>query len=258
MTALELLVDPDQPADASSFFRSGTALVSLLDELTDRPLTWIISDLFLGSAGALVTADVDTDDDRASADRAIADTVNGFRLILSGSRPPDSWQPDAVSSARALAHELLPAQGRIRGHLRLVRDDATRADAIELTNALSVQLDALAAVAQHSVGTLRGRLMGVNYSSGNRASLKPEVGRTVRVSFPDDLRESVERSLREPVMIQGALKRDTTGRTYFIAANRVEPLTVPNVRWVDLIGADPDFTGGMDTDTWLRVNRGED
>ena len=213
MTSLELLVDPNHPADASTFFRSGQALVSLLDELSDRPLTWVIADLFTGSAGAVVRAEVDDDDERRSADRAITDTVDGFRLIRGGNRPPDSWQPDAVAQARSLAHALAEDQGRVRGHLRLVNDDATKADAIDLTASLTEQLDGLASVAQQSVGTLRGRIMGVNYSRGNRASLRPDVGRTVRVSFPDDLRTQIEGALREQVAIHGDLKRDTSGRT---------------------------------------------
>jgi len=36
------------------------------------------------------------------------------------------------------------------------------------------------------------------------------------------------------------------------------PAPATPIRWVDLYGADPDFTGDVSTAEWLRVSRGED
>jgi len=51
--ALEFIVDEGREADAERFFRGGTELLGLLDELSGRPVQWQITDLRLGSAAAV-------------------------------------------------------------------------------------------------------------------------------------------------------------------------------------------------------------
>ncbi len=40
-------------------------------------------------------------------------------------------------------------------------------------------------------------------------------------------------------------------------AEHVQPLVRPDVRWTDLFGMDPGFTGDADTDEYLEATRGE-
>ncbi len=40
-------------------------------------------------------------------------------------------------------------------------------------------------------------------------------------------------------------------------AEGVEALVTPEVRWTDLFGIDPDFTGDATTEQFLEANRGE-
>ena len=54
MDALELIVDEGRSANAGRFFQLGADLLALLDELSDAPVAWRITDLRTGSALATV------------------------------------------------------------------------------------------------------------------------------------------------------------------------------------------------------------
>jgi hypothetical protein len=257
VTALEFVVDPGMPADASRFFGAGTSLVELLDALSEAPLPWIIEDLKLGSAVARIGLDrsATSEEVRYSADAART-LSTGFRLLDGGRTLTDDWHPGAVAHARMLATYLAPTGSKQYGHLRVV--DGASVDEVPVTPAVADALRSMRSVTMESVGSVRGRIMGVNFSRGNRASVKPSVGRTVQVAFDDKLRELIKDNVLSVALLSGEVRRDESGATYHIRAHEVELLPERGDRRLrDLYGLDPDFTGGVDPDDYLGILRGE-
>ena len=83
-------------------------------------------------------------------------------------------------------------------------------------------------------GSVRGQLVGLNVSRGNRASLRLPNRRIVRVGFETTLRGELKEALYQEVELRGLVKR-----------------------WADLFGIDPEFTGDLSTTEHLEANRGE-
>jgi len=106
-------------------------------------------------------------------------------------------------------------------------------------------------------GSVRGTLVGVNVSRGNRASLLLPGRRVLRVSFPTSLREAMRDALLQDVELAGTVRQDGDGRVFKIRTEEVDVLIEPEVRWSDIFGAAPDFTGGMPADEWLKEQRGQ-
>ena len=106
-------------------------------------------------------------------------------------------------------------------------------------------------------GSVRGALVGLNVSRGNRASLRLPTGQIVRLGFESSLRGDLKEALLQPVEVRGLVRQDGDGRVFHVRAEAVEVLAQPSVRWSDLFGIDPDFTEGMSTEEWLEAQRGQ-
>lgn len=77
------------------------------------------------------------------------------------------------------------------------------------------------------------------------------------MTFADDLRLSLREALYPQVELVGQVRQDSSARVFHIRADTVRRLTTPNVRWADLFGIDPDFTGGLSVAGYLKSARGE-
>jgi len=256
MTDLELTVDEGHMAVADRFFRAGTDLLALLDELSDAPVKWELSELRLGSAVARISPPTGA----PGADGPLAAVVDGLVLVNDGSALPDSWTPDAVAAARKLAH-VSTAVGEEGGapapaKLQLVVDN-TMSAAVELTAELAARLDDLQPFERQMPGSVRGRLVGLNVSRGNRASLRHASGRVVRVRFSNDLRNQLKDAMFQDVELMGDLRQDGEGRVFHVHATDVRVLAKPSLKWSDLYGLDPDVTGGLSVADYLEATRGE-
>ncbi len=249
MAELELALDEGRPALASHLFRAGSDLLSLLDELSETPVEWVLSDLRLGSSVARVS-EPPHDPDAADYLRRAA---RGLAGVQAGSPLPESWNPDAVLAARHLA-SVDVSNGRAR--LTLV-EDGEPAQVIELNSALGARLAELQPTERTMPGAVRGQVVGVNIARGNRASLKSQAGTVVKVTFADDLRLPLREALYDQVELVGQMRQDSSGRVFHIRADTVQRLTTPNLRWADLFGIDPDITGGMSVADYLESTRGE-
>src|SRR3546814_12396308 len=91
-------------------------------------------------------------------------------------------------------------------------------------------------------GSVRGVLVGLNVSRGNRASLRLPNNRIVRVGFETSLRGDLKEAMLQPVAIRGLVRQDGDGRVLHIRAADVEVLAQPETRQSALFGLDPDFT----------------
>lgn len=104
-----------------------------------------------------------------------------------------------------------------------------------------------------------GKLTGVNVTRGNRASIKPHGGgRVVHIGFPTALAESMRDGLLEFVEVEGMVRQNDEGRTYYVSAENVRIVEQPTIPWRDLQGYLPEITDGLPVAEYLEGLRGED
>lgn len=255
--ALELIVDEGRPANAGRFFHLGVDLLELLDELSeDVTVSWRVRDL--RTASALAT--VEPPEDRPQAGAVLRLVARSLGEVGHGGPLPDGWSPDAVRVAYRFVHHGQAVDGEadwVPPRLRLLTGGEPAGDDVSLTPALGERLATLQPFERRMPGSVRGTLVGLNVSRGNRASLKVSGGRVVRVGFDSGQRDALKAALYGAVELRGDVRQDGDGRVFHVRAEEVVQLAAPGVRWVDLFGMDPEFTGGEDTDEYLETSRGE-
>jgi hypothetical protein len=254
--ALELIVDEGRHANAGRFFQLGADLLALLDELSEVPVAWRVADLRMSSAVARVAPPVSGPTD----DRWLRLAVNSLEAVEHGSGLSDVWSPDAIKVAHRFVEHGQPSEGEqdwTPPRLRLVTDEPGGDRSVSLTPELGGRLADLQPFERRMPGSVRGTLVGLNVSRGNRASLRLPNKRIVRIAFDTSLRGDLKEAMYQPVELHGDVRQDGDGRVFHLRAESVNILTKPDVRWSDLFGMDPDFTGGSPVDQWLEANRGE-
>lgn len=254
--ALELLVDEGRPANAGRFFTLGHDLLTLLDELSDVPVAWRVTDLRTGSAVATVAPP----EDRPDEARHLRLVVGSLDAVRGGAALPDEWTPDAVRAAHRFVDHGQAADGEedwVPPRLRLLSDGKRPGEGVALTPELGGRLADLQPFERTMPGSVRGTLVGLNVSRGNRASLKVPGGRVVRVNFETPLRGELKDAMYGSVELRGQVRQDGEGRVFHVKAEEVRPLARPNVRWTDLFGMDPTFTGALSTAEYLEADRGK-
>lgn len=254
--ALELIVDEGRPANAWRFFQLGHDLLTLLDELSEVPIAWRIEDLHTGSA--LVT--VAPPADQPEEGRILRLAYSSLGAVQRGGALSDEWSPDAVKVAHRFVEHGQRAENEDRWvppRLRLVGDVSASGTTLELTPELGERLAVLQPFQREMPGAVRGTLVGLNVSRGNRASLRLPGKRVVRVNFETSLRADLKEALYQDVEIGGLVKQDGDGRAFHIRAERIDVLSKPAIRWSDLFGIDPHYTEGVAVDEWLEAGRGE-
>lgn len=256
MEALELIVDEGRPANAGRFFQLGTDLLSLLDELSDIPVAWRIEALRTGSAVARVAPPFGSSDARW-----LRLAVTSLSAVQAGLSLSHEWSPDAIKVAhRFVAHGLPQEDEAEWAPPRLVLVGGTEnadSDGVQLTAELGSRLADLQPFERRMPGSVRGTLVGLNVSRGNRASLRLQTGRIVRVGFESAMREDLRDAMLRTVELRGSVRQDADGRVFHVRAEEVEVLARPDVRWSQLFGLDPGFTGDLTTGEYLEASRGE-
>lgn len=256
MDALDLIVDEGRTASAGRFFQLGSDLLALLDEISEQPVAWRVADLRLGSAVCRVAPPEDHPDE----DRWLREAVGGLGAVGVGSALPTDWTPDAARVAHRLVADALAEDEDVDWvppRLVLVTDDpGLRAPDVPLTPLLGERLADLQPFERTMPGSVRGTLVGLNVSRGNRASLRTPTG-VVRVGFETALRGQLREALFHDVELRGEVRQDGDGRVFHVRADGVDVLARPAARWADLFGIAPDFTGGLGADEYLEANRGD-
>lgn len=254
--ALELMVDEGRPANAGRFFQLGHDLLVLLDELSDVPVAWRITSLRNGSALATIAPP----EDRPDEARVLRVAYSSLDAVQGGGGLSDDWSPDAVRVAHRFVEHGQRTEGEtdwVPPRLRLVGDKGEAAPTVALTPELGQRLGDLQPFERRMLGSVRGELVGVNVSRGNRASLRLPNKRIVRVGFESALRNELKDAMYQQVELTGLVKQDADGRVFNVRAEEVSVLTKPAIRWSDLFGIDPDYLEGASAEEWLEANRGE-
>jgi hypothetical protein len=254
--ALELIVDEGRPANAGRFFQLGADLLALLDELSDVPVAWRVEDLRLGSAVARIAPP----EAKAKEGRWLRLAVNSLEAVQEGGPLPGDWSPDAVKVAHRFVEHGQPVEEEkdwVPPRLVLVGGKAKGKPSVPLTAELGDRLRDLQPFERRMPGSVRGELVGLNVSRGNRASLRLPNKRIVRVGFETSLRADLKEAMYQPVEVRGLVRQDGDGRVFHVRAEGVKVLVKPELRWSDLFGIDPTFTGDATTEEYLEANRGE-
>lgn len=243
---LVLTVDDGRVADASSFFTAGLHLLELLDDLSETTdVAWAVTDLRIGSAISGLSA---TGTHRDAGVAAVHSVVKGLIYIREGRGLPTEWTPTAVNRAKELVrHAGTDAKVEADGNV------------IPLDRRLREALEGISPWVREFYGAVRGKLTGVNVTRGNRASIKPHGGgRVVHIGFPTALAESMRDGLLEFVEVEGMVRQNDEGRTYYVSAENVRIVEQPTIPWRDLQGYLPEITDGLPVAEYLEGLRGED
>lgn len=253
MEALELIVDEGRPANAGRFFQLGADLLALLDELSDVPVAWRVEDLRMDSAVARVAPPPGTKEGRW-----LRLAVNSLYAVQRGGGLPADWSPDAIKVAHRFVEHGQPNEDeRDWVPPRLVLVGGKHDRSVALTADLGGRLADLQPFERRMPGSVRGELVGLNVSRGNRASLRLPNKRIVRVGFETSLRDDLKDALYQQVEIGGLVRQDGDGRVFHVRAEGIEVLVKPEALWTDLIGIDPDYLEGASIEEWLEANRGK-
>lgn len=254
MKELKFTLDHSKIVIATDFFSSGHRLIELLDSVAEKPVDWIISDLKMSSAVAQFYS---SEEQKDVAERAFTVITGGLELVGQGKRPTD-WSPETVACAESLVQDLVSDKGEIRAFLTLVQDGEDQLE-VALTRELSTALSNWKPIQRLFSGSVRGRLVGMSVARGNRASLKLADGHIAQVRFETKDAENMRAALLHFVELVGILKKDVEDKVFKV---NVEEIIViedkPRMKWTELFGSMPDFTGDMSTEEYLEVTRGED
>lgn len=254
--ALELIVDQGRPANAGRFFQLGHDLLVLLDELSDVPVAWQVADLRMGSAVVRVAPP----EDHPEEAWVLRLAYSSLSTVRRGGGLTDEWSPDAVRVAQRFVEHGQAVEGEADWtppRLRLVGDLGQPAVSVDLTPELGEQLGVLQPFERRMPGSVRGELVGLNVSRGNRASLRLPNKRIVRVGFETSLRADLKDALYRQVELRGMVKQEGDGRVFHVRAEEVSVLAKPAMPWIDLFGIDPDYLEGASAEDWLEANHGE-
>lgn len=251
MTEIRVVLDQGAEVLASRFFQVGQALLATLDTLSDTPSDWLISELSMSSAVAAIRPRDD------AGERPMLRLIEGLNAVAHGDGIPGDWNPDAVSESHDLVESARGGAPDQSCTVALVRADRTSV-VVALDAYLAGRLTVLQPPSRVIHSELRGQVTGINVNRGNRASLRLRSGRIVRVGFPDALREPMRDALFETIDLAGTIKQDANGLPFHVSAESLALVPAAPMKWVDLIGYDPDITGGLPAREYLRRLRGDD
>jgi hypothetical protein len=243
---ITLTVDDGQPADATRFFAAGTHLLDLLDDLADTSdVEWTVADLRRASAVAGLEA---TGEHREAGLMAVRSTIRGLARIRSGDGIPADWTPTAINDAKDLVR-------RAGDRAKL----ESRDNVVWLDQQLRTALEAIAPWVREFYGSVRGEMTGVNVTRGNRASIRPQGGgRVVHIGFPTSLAVDMREGLLHFVEVEGQIRQNEDGRTYYVSAESVCVVEEPVLSWRDLRGYMPEITNGLPISDYLEDIHGKD
>lgn len=241
-----LTIDDGRPARAVHFFAAGGHLLELLDDLAETVnVEWTVSDLRLSSAVSGLSA---VGDHQMQGFAAAQSAVTGLTKVGAGEHLPSEWTPLAVSHAI----DLIRSSGE---HAKL----EVGGNVVWLDRELQERLQSVTPWVREFYGSVRGQLTGVNVTRGNRASIRPHAGgRVVHIGFPSTMAESMRDGLLQFVEVEGMVRQNDEGRTYYVAADTVQVIEQPSMTWRELRGFMPDLTGEMSTAEYLESIHGEE
>ncbi|MBN1172481.1 MAG: hypothetical protein JXA67_09945 [Micromonosporaceae bacterium] len=221
-----------------------------------EPTRWAFTYLTLGSVQTVLAPSLPRRGaTTASLDQLMATTVEGFAVAEEHDGIPHRWDQATATAAVDLAQllGLLPADGV---ELAILRDRQPVRE-VTITRRAGEHLREGLSIRRVSIGAIIGRLDTISCHSGYTAGLWPvRGGRRVEVIFDKKHLEAVHQVWGHIVSVSGRIERDCEGRPLRIRLRHLERLPETAPPLAQLVGLDPNLTGGQDPDDYLEEIRG--
>jgi hypothetical protein len=187
---------------------------------------------------------------------AFAHIVDGFAEAEEREGVPAGWTEDLARYARDLIGD-----ADVEGLILEMRRDGKADRRVRATRTARNHLDAgLRQGHRESIGSLIGHLDSIHVHDRYEARLWPDRGGPpVLIRFDSDLVEHVKDHLGTRVEASGRIRRDGAGNVVSLKLKDLERLADfdDSPPLSDLVGLDPNFTGGKTAVEYLREIRGE-
>jgi hypothetical protein len=227
-----------------------------VDRESKTATVWGFTHLGLGSVITTIAPNIPRHGSTSDVlDTVMTRTVDGFATAEDREGVPDGWDVRAVKVAAELAELLgfLPSTVMV---LELLRDREPVRE-VTVTRRSAEHLRAAMRPTHRSIGAVTGKLESISQHRGWKAGLWQEgTGRRVEIRFRADQEGTIVDAFGKRVMISGELVRDAFGRPAHLLMRSIEVLAETTAPLTDLVGADPDMTGGLDAADYLREIRG--
>jgi hypothetical protein len=183
--------------------------------------------------------------------------VTGFRTLEREGRSPAYLTEWGMHKAEHMTDVI----GR-DGMTAVVAADVTNQQEVEITKQSFKNLKNLLPEAYKSLGSIEGRLEGISIHHGERFVVYDSIsGKGVTCLFPKlKLTPKAKEHLGDRVQVSGLLSRNAKGEPVRIRIDKPERFRVfgsdlAMLSMRSLGGSDPDFTGGMSTEDFIRSIR---
>lgn len=218
--------------------------------------TWAIRNLRMGSPASVEIGPL-TEQKGAQPHQSISLTVAGLGLLERKKQRPKHFSEKALKLARELVGVV----------------DSVNIDDITVNNGhksvvISQKLvenvtPMVAGKSQKSIGSVDGRLDLINVHSGLQVGVFRLIDdKQVRAIIDQDseaMLTKIKELLGKRVYVTGEVKRNPAGDPVAIVVKDIQPVLddheLPSLD--DVYGLDPDFTGGLSVEEFLRRQRGE-
>ena len=247
------LTERERYVDVDSFVTAARALTAILRELDGavsrrgvESLRWGVGTFQAGSA-VLAAVPIPTDGDVVEPRTVIAACVGGLHQLEESARIPPYFTDKALQEAKALV-------GPLQREVRRIAVRGADQEAV-VTQHLAANVDAILDRGYTGLGSVEGRLESVSIHDRSVFGLwEPLDGRRVECRFPMAMLDEVREALGRRVSVRGMVRFGKGDQPVSVEVEHIRlfPAEEDLPTTEQLRGLDPDFTGGVDSTTYVR------
>jgi hypothetical protein len=208
---------------------------------------WAVSNMRVGSA-VLTVAPLVPVVELPAARQIVRAIVGGLRQLEEGAEErPEHFPEAALAAAKHLVGMLNDGITRITVK--------TADEVIELSQRVQATVDAHVRGVDEVLGSVEGRLEGINVHTTRVASLyHSATGRRIECRFSQELLKEMIANFGERVQVMGLVRYTRRGEPANIQVEAIRRLRErgKGASIADLAGIDPGFTGGLGPDEYLE------
>lgn len=250
VTTLTLKIEgPSGRVPASALAGVLTESLNILENLRklarDKPVTWYVTDLTIGSAVAALSAD---DVDSAPL-RLAREYVNGIRIVEAGEALPPFFSD---ASLKRLVRMTGPLSSQNASYLDVSVGENGSANSVRVTGQTADNIRQLRAPNSKAIGSITGVLDTISVRKGAQFQVvDPVWNRPVSCRFSINRKESVAHALERRVVVSGTVVRNRKGQP--IRVDDADFAILPDASpLAELVGLDMGFTGGLSSHEYME------
>ena len=230
-------------------------LDSAISENPTGVLHWVLADLNMGSANAVLESRTRTRDARPDVPERVNQAfVGGLRTIEHGEHLPAYYSETSLKRVRAISR-FLASDG---GKPLTARDLDSELEA-SVSDRAAENVTTLIAPRYKTIGSVTGRLEMISvHGPKPRFNVYDVLSqRPVRCTFDHDQLEDVRAALNRRVVVTGIVHRNANGEAIRVESPTLRPMRsdaeLPTTD--DIVGIAPDFTGDLTAEEYVRQLR---